>query len=234
MSRILVALDVPSKEQAVALARPLRGEVAGFKVGLELLMGEGPEIITDIADLGLPIFADAKLHDIPNTVANAIRRLGERGARWVTVHASGGMEMMKAAVDGLHDGTSKSAGVLAVTVLTSMTDEELTEQGIGLPASTQVSRLAAMAADCGVEGVVCAVPEARSVKALTLGLAIVTPGIRPAGADNDDQARVATPAVAVDAGADLIVVGRPITMAADPVAAARAINAEIEAALSAT
>jgi len=234
VSRILVALDVPSRDEALSLALSLRDEVGGFKVGLELLMGEGPEIITEISRLGIPIFADAKLHDIPNTVFHAIRRLGERGARWVTVHATGGVEMMRAAIDGLRQGSSGTAGVLAVTVLTSITDEDLKSQAIDRRVSAQVAHLATMAARCGVEGVVCAAPEARSVKALDLGLAIVTPGIRPAGAANHDQARVATPAMAIDAGADLIVVGRPITRAADPVAAARAINGEIEARLSAT
>ncbi|MGA7098311.1 MAG: orotidine-5'-phosphate decarboxylase [Acidimicrobiia bacterium] len=234
MSRILVALDVSSRDEAVTLAEPLLGEVAGFKVGLQLLMAEGPKIITEIASLGLPVFADAKLHDIPNTVFHAIRRLGEHGARWVTVHAAGGIDMMKAAVDGLDEGSSMTAGVLAVTVLTSIDEEDLARQGIEESTSRQVSRLAAMAARCGVEGVVCAAAEASSVKALNLDLAIVTPGIRPAGADSDDQARIATPAGAIGAGADLIVVGRPITRAADPVAAARAINREIEAALSAT
>jgi orotidine-5'-phosphate decarboxylase len=234
VSRVLVALDVSSRDAAVTLAEPLRGEVAGFKVGLQLLMSEGPEIITEIAGLGLPVFADAKLHDIPNTVLHAIRRLGEHGARWVTVHAAGGIDMMKAAVEGLDEGSSMTAGVLAVTMLTSIDEDDLARQGIEESASRQVSRLAAMAARCGVEGVVCAATEASSVNALSLDLAIVTPGIRPAGADSDDQARVATPAGAIGAGADLIVVGRPITRAADPVAAARAINREIEAALSAT
>ncbi len=234
MSRVLVALDVPTREEALGLAGRLRDEVAGFKVGLELLMAEGPAIVNGVAELGLPVFADAKLHDIPNTVGRAICRLGESGARWVTVHASGGTEMMRAAVDGLGQASAGHAGVLAVTVLTSMTKADLGAQGITRPLEDQVACLARMAAGLGVEGVVCAVSEARVVADLGLGITVVTPGIRPAGNDPGDQSRVATPAGAVRAGADLLVVGRPITRAPDPVEAARAINAEIDEAVSVT
>ncbi|HEX2403117.1 MAG TPA: orotidine-5'-phosphate decarboxylase, partial [Acidimicrobiia bacterium] len=207
--------------------------VGGFKVGLELLMGEGPAVVSRVAALGAPVFVDAKLHDIPNTVAGAAARLGSIGARWVTVHASGGEEMMRAAVEALAAGAEPGAGVLAVTVLTSLDEATLRTVGFGMGAAEQTGAMARLAAAAGAEGVVCAVPEAETVKALGLGLTVATPGIRPAGAERADQRRVATPGEAIRRGADLLVVGRPITAAADPIAAAEAVSKEIEAAVSA-
>lgn len=232
-SRILVALDVPTAEEALSLAGRLQPHVLGFKVGLELLMGEGPGTVSRIVEMGSPVFVDAKLHDIPNTVAGAAWRLGSIGARWVTVHASGGREMVRVAAEALDEGSGGSAGVLAVTVLTSLGREELAQIGVRLPATEQVAALASIASAAGAEGVVCAATEIGAVRALGLGLTIVTPGIRPVDSDPSDQRRVATPAAAIEAGADYLVVGRPITAAADVVEAAVAISAEIDAAVSA-
>ncbi len=232
VSRVLVALDLPGGDKALELATLLQPHVGGFKVGLELLMGEGPEIVTRVTDLGAPVFVDAKLHDIPNTVAGAIRRLGALGPRWVTVHASGGEEMLRVAVEGLAESSGGRAGVLAITVLTSLDAEGLASVGVGHSIGDQAEAMARLAAVAGAEGVVCAVPEVSRLKSLGFDLTVVTPGIRPAGTDDSDQKRVATPKASIAAGTDLMVVGRPITAAPDPVAAAVAINDEIVAALS--
>jgi orotidine-5'-phosphate decarboxylase len=226
VSPILVALDVPDAGSALSLAESLAPHVGGFKVGLELLMGAGPTVFESVGSFGLPVFADAKLHDIPNTVRGAASRLGALGARWVTVHASGGREMVEAAVAGLATGSGGSAGVLVVTVLTSLDRLGLAEIGVDSGVDDQVSLLARVAADSGAEGVVCAVDEIAVVKSAAPGLSVVTPGIRPPGAGNDDQRRVATLADALSAGADMVVVGRAITAAPDVVAAAIAMSAE--------
>ena len=223
---ILVALDTPTAGEALDLAAAVAPWVAGFKVGLELLMGPGPSVIGDLSEFDRPVFADAKLHDIPNTVARAARQLGEAGARWVTVHASGGPRMMEAAVTGLSEGSEgRPAGILAVTVLTSFDDLE----AIGVPDTipSQVRRLASMAADSGVEGAVCSAQEIQTVTEAAPELIRVVPGIRPAGSDHHDQARVATPAQALSAGADYLVIGRAITTAVDPAAAASQIGTAI-------
>ena len=223
---IFVALDTPTAAAARELASELVPHVAGFKIGLELLMGPGPSLIAELGHLGRPIFVDAKLHDIPNTVAAAARQLGAAGARWVTVHASGGRPMMEAAVSGLADGAGgDAAGILAVTVLTSLDD--LTEIGVEDSTADQVGRLARLAASASVEGVVCSAREISVCKAAAHTLMRVVPGIRPAGVSNHDQARVATPEAAIGDGADFLVVGRPITEAPDPAAAAAAIAATI-------
>lgn len=225
---ILVALDVPTRREAVVLAEAIGPHVAGFKVGLELLMGEGPAVIGAIGELGKPVFADAKLHDIPNTVYHAARQLGSHGARWVTAHASGGATMLRAAVDGLSSGSQgRGAGILAVTVLTSLTERDFDRIGIEGTAEHQVARLAELSAECGVEGVVCAPQEIELVRASVPDLAVVVPGIRPDGVDRDDQARVATPVEAIEAGASLLVIGRAITRAPDPAEAASRIAATI-------
>jgi len=227
VSPVLVALDVPSADEAIRLATRLQPHVGGFKVGLELLMGEGPSVVTSIAGLGAPVFVDAKLHDIPNTVQRAITRLGSLGARWITVHASGGEEMLKGAAVALAEASDGTAGVLAVTVLTSLDDMLLGSVGVSRTVADQTLALTELAASAGVEGLVCAASEVGAAAQLETGLTLVTPGIRPAGSDPGDQRRAATPAAAFEAGADLLVVGRPITTAADPVAAAIAIGEEI-------
>lgn len=227
-SRVIVALDLRTAEDAVRLARLLAGKVAGFKVGLGLLHGPGPGVVGAVARLG-PVFADAKLHDIPSQVQAAARRLGEYGARWVTAHASGGIEMLQAASAGLTAGAGgRDCGVLAVTVLTSI-DEAASTALFGRTPGELTSRLAKRAAEAGVEGVVCSPKELRVVADVAPGLLRVTPGIRPSGTATHDQRRTATPAEAVARGADLLVVGRPITAAPDPVEAVARLHEELRA-----
>jgi orotidine-5'-phosphate decarboxylase len=221
---ILVALDFSSAEEAVRMAQRLRPHVGGFKVGLELMMGPGPATVAAVAELGLPVFADAKLHDIPNTVSRAARQLGRYGARWVTVHALGSKAMMEAAVEALASVNS-GAGILAITVLTSLGPDDLARTGLGNSPGKQVARLSKLAEEAGVEGVVCAVKELGDVAQAAPGLLRVTPGIRPAGSDPDDQARTAEPSAAIARGADYLVIGRPITAAPNPEEAAIAIVA---------
>lgn len=228
MSQILVALDVPTAEEAVRLARRLHPHVGGFKVGLELVMGPGASTIGIIADLGLPVFADVKLHDIPNTVERAARQLGRLGARWVTVHAAAGVPMLEAAVAGLASGAGAAeAGVLAVTVMTSLDDALLATVGVSGSAGRQTSRLSKLAATAGCEGVICSVRQLGVVADVAPQLLRVTPGIRPTGTDAHDQREVATPEEAIQRGADWLVVGRAITRAADPAVAAADINRTI-------
>ncbi|HSG79516.1 MAG TPA: orotidine-5'-phosphate decarboxylase [Acidimicrobiia bacterium] len=219
---IIVALDLGSAGEAVEMARSLEGRVAGFKVGLGLLHGPGPALVGALARVG-PVFADAKLHDIPSQVESAARRLGEYGARWVTAHASGGAAMLEAAVRGLAEGTGGSGGILAVTVLTSLAEAD-TAAAFGRSPGELTSRLARLAGAAGTEGLVCSPKELGVVASVAPELVKVTPGVRPEGtAGGDDQARVATPADAIARGADYLVIGRPITRAADPVAAAESI-----------
>jgi orotidine-5'-phosphate decarboxylase len=220
--RIIVALDVPALDEAEELARRLTGHVGWFKVGLELFGAEGPDAVRRIGQHG-PVFLDLKLHDIPTTVQRAAARLGDLGVGLLTVHATGGPAMVAAAVDGLGD----RGRILAVTVLTSMSDDDLrvTNQP---PAARQVPELAAMAVEAGAPGLVCAPRDLAAVRAAVgADPLLVTPGIRPAGSGDDDHARAATPAAALAEGADLLVVGRPITRAADPVDAADLIASEL-------
>ncbi len=226
MNRVVVALDFETTAQAVSMARIVRPYVGAYKVGLELLWAEGPEAVTRIAREGLPVFVDAKLHDIPNTVRRAAVQLRRLGARWVSVHATGGDAMMAAAVEGLATG-SDDTGVLAVTVLTSMDAVTMASVGLTGPAPERVGSLAVLAKRAGAEGVVCSVAEIPAVTRAVQGLLLVTPGIRVAGASPDDQARVSTPGAAIAAGAGLIVVGRAITGAPDPAAAAAGIAKEV-------
>jgi len=218
---VLVALDVSTLDEAEALAGAVQAHVGGFKVGLELMMAEGPRAIRDIARLGLPVLADVKLHDIPNTVRQAASRVRAAGARWVTAHAAGGADMLDAAVAGM------GRGVLAVTVLTSLDDVDLAAAGVARPAAAQVGLLARLAEDRGASGVVCSPGEAASVKEISSSLLVATPGVRPHGASLGDQKRAAAPVEALRSGADLLVIGRAITAAPDPAAAAAAIAADI-------
>jgi orotidine-5'-phosphate decarboxylase len=222
MSGLIVALDFATLGEAASVAAPLVGEVGGFKVGLELLMAEGPTAIEHIAGLGAPVFADAKLHDIPNTVERAASRLAAAGARWVTVHASGGSAMMEAANQGMG-----GQGILAVTVLTSLEEDDLEMTGVIRKMESQVVALATLADGCHVEGLVCAPGEVAAIRSKGIGLKIFTPGIRLEGGATHDQRRVGTPVGAVGAGADYLVIGRPITRSADPLAAAREIAASL-------
>lgn len=228
MTGILVALDLPTLDDAVDLARSIKEHVSGFKVGLGLLYGEAGSI-ERIADLGLPVFADAKLHDIPVQVESAARALGRRGARWVTAHIPGGSEMVRAAVTGLGEGSGGKAGILGVSVLTSLGEEDLAGIGVAGPADAAVERLVRIAAAVPVEGIVSAVHEVPIVRRVSPGLITVSPGIRPAGVGDHDQKRTATVQMGIDAGSDFLVVGRAVTASEDPVAAAAAIAGEITA-----
>lgn len=226
---IIVALDFPDARRAVSMAQRLAPHVGGFKIGLELLTGPGPATVAAVRELGLPVFVDAKLHDIPNTVHRAARNLGALGARWVTAHGAGGRAMLEAAVEGLQAGAGgHPAGILAITVLTSLGPADLAATGIVGSPGRQVSRIARLAASAGSEGVVCAVKELGDVAQVTPELVKVTPGIRPHGTDTHDQRRAASPSEAVDRGADWLVVGRAITRARDPEQAAQSILREID------
>jgi orotidine-5'-phosphate decarboxylase len=216
------------------MAERLQGHMGMFKVGSELFTAEGPVTVRYLVTTGQRVFLDLKFHDIPNTVRAAARKAAELGVSMVNVHASGGRKMMEAALEGAHCvGTGAGNGarprVLAVTILTSLEGQDLEELGISGTPVEAVVRLARLAQSAGLDGVVASPREIIAIRqACGPGFLIVTPGIRPASAATNDQARIATPGSAIAAGADYLVVGRPITGAADPVAAADAIVAEME------
>jgi orotidine-5'-phosphate decarboxylase len=224
--RICSALDFGSWAEAGPFARRIAPEVGMLKVGLELYVAEGAPAVRAAAALGRPVFLDLKLHDIPATVEGAARSAAATGATLLTVHAAGGPEMVRAAVRG----AGPKVRILAVTVLTSLDAAALDGIGLAGPPEAAVVRLARLAVGAGAGGLVCSPQEVAAVRAAVgPGPLLVVPGVRPAGAALGDQARVATPAQAVAAGADVIVVGRPLRDAPDPVAAARAIAAELPA-----
>jgi orotidine-5'-phosphate decarboxylase len=225
-SRIAVALDVEDLDRAVALARELSGRVGWFKVGLELFVREGPRAVAAIAEYG-PVFLDLKLHDIPTTVARSVASAAALDAGLLTVHASGGPVMLRAAAEAAQESSGGRLRLLAVTVLTSTSDDELVAMGID-GAVVQVPRLAAMAISCGIDGLVCAPADLGRVReAVGPGPLVVTPGIRAQASGTDDHARAMSAAQAVAAGADLMVIGRPITRAEDPVQAVETIVASL-------
>lgn len=224
---IMVAIDTEDRDSALALAGTVAGSVGAFKVGLGLLHGPGPGLIGDLRDLGRPVFVDAKLHDIPTQVERAARALGRAGARWLTAHIAGGSAMLAAAVAGLADGSGGTGGVLGVSVLTSLDRAALQEVGIHESPADLVAQMARVAGACEAEGVVCSPQEIGLVKAAAPDVSVVTPGIRPAGTAAGDQQRTSTPQEALAAGATWLVIGRPITAAADPGAAAARIAAQL-------
>lgn len=230
--RILVALDTPNAGRARELVQELADEVGGFKVGLELFTSHGPRIVRDVLDAGSKVFLDLKMHDIPNTVAGGAAAVARLGVSFMTVHALGGPEMIKRATEAAYEAAEKSGMrppvILAVTILTSHDNRDLEILGLGGPCRDAVLRLARMARDAAAGGIVCSSLEVSEVRETFPAGIRVVPGIRPAFASRDDQARVATPASAIANGADRLVIGRPITRADDPVAAARAITLEIE------
>src|SRR5579872_2389519 len=227
---VFVALDTPHLERALTLARAVRSHVGGLKVGLEFITACGPDGVKRVVDIGLPVFADVKFHDIPNTVAAASRELARLGAKMFNIHASGGEVMMREAAAAAH-AVDPNVKVLGVTVLTSIDDSLLVAVGQKGPAVEQVVRLARLAKQSGLDGVVCSAHEIAPLRAACGSeFRLVVPGIRPTGASFGDQRRVMTPAEAYTAGADILVVGRPITAAADPASAAQAIAAELAAA----
>ena len=226
MAGLIVALDDDDLVAAEALARRLHGAVDAFKVGLTLFAAHGPEALFEVGQHG-KVFCDLKLHDIPSQVAGAVRALLDKGVWLLTVHASGGPAMISAASSAAAAAGS-GALVAAVTVLTSLDAAQLGAVGQGADPSAQVLRLAALAVEAGAGALVCSPQEVTAVRAAVgPSVVLVTPGIRPAGGALADQSRVATPAQAVAAGADYLVVGRPITQAPDPAAAALAIRAEM-------
>lgn len=229
---VFVAIDRPDREGAIAMARRLRGAVGGLKLGLEFFVAQGPEGVRAVIGeaAGLPLFLDLKLHDIPNTVAGAVRAVGELGAAYLTLHAAGGPAMLAAAAEAAA-GLRRPPRLLAITVLTSLDRDDLARTGVRAEPADQALLLASLARQCGVDGVVCSAREVEGLREeLGPGALIAVPGVRPAGSDTGDQKRAATPAEAMAAGADLLVVGRPITGAADPAAAARAIVASLDGA----
>jgi len=222
-NRLIAAIDTPTRDAADTLVTRLAGVPSWIKIGLELFCAEGPGIVRDYVSRGLSIMLDLKLHDIPETVARATAQVASLGAGLLTVHAGGGRAMLEAAVH--HAGELR---VLAVTVLTSLDDGDLAEVGAQGPVSELVKRRAELAVRAGCHGIVASPHEVRAVRALVPeGFLMVTPGVRPAGSAAGDQKRVTTPRDARAAGADLVVVGRPLRDAPDPAAAARAIAAEL-------
>ncbi|HEY9136663.1 MAG TPA: orotidine-5'-phosphate decarboxylase [Terriglobus sp.] len=229
--QLIVALDFPNRTQALEMVERLDGQIRWFKVGLELYLAEGLSIVEAIRARGHEVFLDLKLHDIPNTVAGAVRSAAASGAGLLTLHASGGPAMLTAARHAA-DELEYAPRLLAVTVLTSMNAQQLMATGIDASPASQVLLLGEMATAAGIDGLVCSPQE---VGILRLSKAkdalLVVPGIRPADMTlSDDQSRIATPGDAISRGASMLVVGRPITKAADPAAAAAAILKEIESA----
>ena len=226
LDRLAVALDVADSRGALELVDRLDGACRWLKVGMELYYAAGNQLVETLRGRGYRIFLDLKLHDIPNTVAGAVRSVTGTGAELLTVHASGGPAMLRAAAEAAQ--ATGAPRLLAVTVLTSMDEAELSAAGVqGTPAE-QVLRLARLAKSAGLDGLVCSAEEVAAVRSVTGPESIlVVPGVRPAGSSADDQRRVATPGQAISRGASMLVVGRPITRASDPAAATRAILGEI-------
>jgi len=225
--RLIVALDVSSAAAAQKIVAAVGDSAFLYKVGKQLFTAEGPAIVRDLVASGRRVFLDLKFHDIPNTVAAAVAAAAKMNISMLTVHASGGSRMLKAATDAAAASSSKPM-VLGVTVLTSFRDADVQEVGFSGRVLDNVLRLAALARSCGCGGIVTSAKEAAEVRReLGAGFAIITPGVRPAGSKVDDQARVVTPAEAIANGASHIVVGRPITAAADPAAAAQAVVEEM-------
>jgi orotidine-5'-phosphate decarboxylase len=229
--RLIVALDVPTADAALALVDRLEGRCTWFKVGLELYVAAGPSIVEKLVDRGHSVFLDLKLHDIPNTVASAVRATASLGVHMLTIHAAGGPTMLVAAREAVA-GITDPPQLLAVTVLTSMDQAQVSAVGLPRSPQEQVALLAKMGLEAGIDGFVCSSQEVAALRALTGPAGVlVIPGIRPAGTDRGDQQRVATPAQALRAGASYLVVGRPITQAPDPGKAAETILDEISNAL---
>ena len=225
--RLIIALDVSTASEAQKIVSEIGDAASTYKVGKQLFTAEGPPIVRDLVASGRKVFLDLKFHDIPNTVAGAVKSAAALNVSMLTVHASGGSKMLKAAAEAAAQSSSKPL-ILAVTVLTSLSDEDLQELGLPVGVANQVLRLAGIARNAGLGGIVASAHEAKSLRRnLGTGFAIVTPGVRPAGTEVGDQARVVTPAEAIAAGASHIVVGRPITGDSNPAAAARRVLEEL-------
>ena len=223
MKPIFVALDTPDLDRALELARAVRKEAGGVKLGLEFFSSQGPAGVERVQELGLPVFLDLKLHDIPNTVAKAVEALSKLAPKIMTVHAAGGHEMLSAARDAAPPETK----IVAVTMLTSLDAGDLIDLGIEHSPAEHVERLAWIARDAGLDGIVCSGSEVGQASAAWPNGFFVVPGIRPAGGTTGDQKRVSTARRALDEGASVLVIGRPITAAADPAAAIQEIAASL-------
>lgn len=230
-AKLAVALDVSNSEDAVEVVRRLPADIGLYKIGLELFCSEGPRVVESVTACGKDVFLDLKLHDIPRTVERAVLAAGRRGVRMLTVHASGGKAMLKAAADAARSSGGSPPAIIAVTALTSLDASDLHDLGVARPMEDHVKALAELAVASGVDGLVCSPREVAALRAM-LGPKplLVVPGIRPAGEAVGDQKRVATPSFAVKSGASHLVVGRPILEAADPVAAAQAVLEEMKTA----
>lgn len=230
--RTFVALDTTDLAHALSLAKSLSGHVGGMKVGKEFFTACGPDGVRAVADCGMPVFMDTKFHDIPNTVAGALRAALPLHPFIINVHAAGGEAMMRAAAEAVAEAGEGRPLLIAITVLTSMDESDLQTIGVESTVPDQVLRLATLAQYSGLDGVVCSAREVEDLREhLGKDFKLVVPGIRPKWAASDDQKRIVTPATAVAIGADYLVIGRPITGAADPVEAADRIAAEIAAGL---
>ena len=229
MADLIVALDVNNRQEAVEKVRAIGDAVGFYKIGLELFTAEGPDVVKAVKDLGKRVFLDLKFHDIPRTVERAVRSGGKLGVDLMTIHSVGGKAMIRAAADAAAEFGANGPRILAVTVLTSLDQADLADVGIaGRTPAEQVQAMARFATENGAHGLVCSPKEVGALsKALKAGTLFITPGVRPAGSAVGDQKRVATPAEAVRDGATHLVVGRPILAAEDPVAAAKAIRAEM-------
>jgi len=230
--KIIVALDVPSLEEARALVQKLKGHVGLFKIGKELFTSVGPGVVQAVREMGCEVFLDLKFHDIPNTVGAACAAATRLGVFMTNVHASGGKKMMIQAVQSAHKVAAETGKkpplLLAVTVLTSLIEKDLKEVGVCAPVELQVERLAALAKESGLDGVVASPQEIEAIRKKTGDhFVIVTPGVRPVWAAQGDQKRIMTPKEALDRGADYLVIGRPITAHPDPAEAAQKIIEEI-------
>ena len=231
-SRVIVALDLPDSKTAEALLARIDPADCRVKIGKEMFTRHGPEFVARVRRRGFEVFLDLKFHDIPNTVAAACAAAADLGVWMINVHAGGGRRMMQAAIERLANLEQRPL-LIGVTILTSLDDGDIAEVGLVGSPETNVLRLAALAEDSGLDGVVCSPREVAALRQQCQpGFRLVTPGVRPAGSAGDDQRRVMTPGDAVRAGADFLVVGRPITAVPDPAAALRSINAEIATALA--
>ena len=231
-NRLIVALDFPSSDLALHLVDQLESQCTWFKVGLELYLATGSSIVTSLRKRGFNVFLDLKLHDIPNTVASAVRSVSSLGASLLTVHAVGGSAMLSAAAEAAA-ATTDAPRILAVTVLTSMDAPQLHGIGVADSPAAQVLRLGKLAEAAGIDGLVCSPEEIPQLRTSLARIPLlVVPGIRPAGSAAGDQRRIATPRTAIAAGASMLVVGRPITEAVDPAKAVEAILAEMTAAIA--
>ena len=227
LPRVFVALDFPDAVDALLLVERLSPRDCGLKVGKELFVTAGPDPVRRMVERGFAVFLDLKFHDIPNTVAGACKAAAKLGVAMLNVHASGGKAMMTAARDAVAGNDARPL-LIAVTVLTSLDDAAMRDVGVDSTAQAQALRLARLTQACGLDGVVCSAQEAPALRAACgPAFKLVTPGIRPADAARDDQSRIVTPEGAVRNGADYLVIGRPITQAADPVAAVASINASL-------